>query len=87
MKVNDKERLQKIRRKEMIDYLKEHRELPGYSDHWTPGRGDYKTKLLAKAKIGSSSYETKCARKWRKCKEKLETKRIRHQKIEEDERR
>ena len=83
MKTNKKTREQKALRQQMIDYLEEQRAKELLSDTWTPGRtSDYRVAKMAKAKIGSASYETKGAKKWRKCKEHLSNRNQRHQPID-----
>lgn len=79
MKVDKKTREQKILRKQMIEYLEEQRAIEWLSDSWTPGRiTDYHVAKMARAKIGSGSYETKGAKKWRKCKEHLKNRKERY---------
>lgn len=84
MKTNEKTRKQKRLRKQMVEYLKDQRSKPGYSEKWTPGKtNDSRVAEMSKAKIGSASYETKGARKWRKVKEHLKIKSERRKKIDE----
>lgn len=85
MKLDDKTLQQKKLRQQMVEYLDEQRAKPGNSENWTPGRTrDHRVAEMARAKIGSASYETKGARKWRKTKEHLQMKSKRHEPITEE---